>query len=116
MIVLGHFTDFERFMSGYQRVVGPMVERFGGRYVLMGSGAQVLEGSGPGDGDGGAVISEWPDRATALRFWTSPEYAAAKKLRAGTGRFQVVLVDAPGVDTGHGEQDEGATAASRRGQ
>ncbi len=92
MIVFGAFTDFERFMSGYQQVVGPMVERFGGRYVLMGAGMQVLEGAWS-DG-GGTAISEWPDRATALRFWNSPEYAAAKRLREGTGRFQVVLVDA----------------------
>jgi uncharacterized protein (DUF1330 family) len=95
MIVLGAFTDFERFMQGYQQVVGPMVERFGGRYALVGGNAQVLEGAWP-DG-GGAVISEWPDRAAALRFWNSPEYAAAKLLRAGTGTFQVVLVDSQGV-------------------
>jgi uncharacterized protein (DUF1330 family) len=97
MIVLGAFTDFERFMSGYQQVVGPMVERFCGRYVLMGGATQVLEGDWS-DG-GGAVISEWPDRATALRFWNSAEYAEAKRLRAGTGRFQVVLVDADGIVT-----------------
>ncbi len=96
MIVLGTFTDFERFMSGYQQVVGPMVERFGGRYVLMGGGTEVLEGAWT-DG-GGAVISEWPDRASALRFWNSPEYAQAKALRAGTGSFQVVLVDAAGIE------------------
>ena len=95
MIVLGAFTDFERFMAGYQQVVGPMVERFGGRYVLMGAGTEVLEGTWH-DG-GGAVISEWPDRAAALRFWHSPEYAEARKLRAGTGTFQVVLVDAEGI-------------------
>ena len=95
MIVFGHFTDFERFMAGYQQVVGPMVQRFGGRYVLMGAGTAVLEGDWPGGG--GAVISEWPDRASALRFWNSPEYAEARKLRDGTGRFQVVLVDAPGL-------------------
>lgn len=39
MIVLGAFTEFERFMSGDQQVVDPMVERFGGRYALMGSGS-----------------------------------------------------------------------------
>jgi uncharacterized protein (DUF1330 family) len=70
------------------------VERFGGRYVLMGSAAEVLEGAWT-DG-GGAVISEWPDRAAALSFWHSPEYAAAKRLREGTGQFQVVLIDSPG--------------------
>jgi len=95
MIVLGAFTDFERFMSGYQQVVGPMVERFGGRYVLTGGGTEVLEGAWCNGG--GCVISEWPDRAAALRFWQSDEYAEAKKLRAGTGSFQVVLVDAEGI-------------------
>jgi uncharacterized protein (DUF1330 family) len=93
MVVFGAFTDFDRFMRGYQQVVGPMVERFGGRYVLTGQNTQVLEG-GWTDG-GGAVISEWPDRASALRFWNSPEYREAKKLREGTGSFQVLLVDAP---------------------
>jgi len=72
-----------------------MVERFGGRYVLMGGGTEVLEGAW--SNGGGAVISEWPDRAAALRFWHSPEYVEAKKLRAGTGTFQVVLVDAEGI-------------------
>lgn len=95
MIVYGAFTDFERFMNGYQKVVGPMVERFGGRYVLMGNNSQVLEGHWH-DG-GGAVISEWPDRATALRFWNSTEYAQARQLRIGTGEFQVVLIDSPGI-------------------
>ena len=95
MIVYGAFTDFERFMNGYQKVVGPMVERFGGRYVLMGNNSRVLEGHWH-DG-GGAVISEWPDRAAALRFWNSTEYAQARPLRIGTGEFQVVLIDSPGI-------------------
>lgn len=100
MVVFGAFTDFDRFMRGYQQVVGPMLERFGGRYVLTGQGTQMLEGAWP-DGaspdGGGAVISEWPDRASALRFWNSPEYLEAKKLRSGTGSFQVMLVDAPSI-------------------
>ena len=95
MIVLGAFTDRERFMATYQQAVGPMVQRFGGRYVLMGGNTQVLEGAWS-DG-GGAVISEWPDREAALRFWNSPQYIEAKKLRAGTGTFQVVLIDSNGV-------------------
>ena len=95
MVVFGVFTDFERFMRGYQQVVGPMVERFGGRYVLVGQNVQVLEGVWPEGG--GAVISEWPDRAAALRFWNSAEYAEARKLREGTGQFQVLLLDASGI-------------------
>jgi uncharacterized protein (DUF1330 family) len=92
MIVFGAFTDRERFMATYQKAVGPMIERFGGRYVMVGRELQVLEGAFPGGG--GCVVSVWPDRAAALGFWASPEYAAVKPLREGTGQFQVVLVDA----------------------
>jgi uncharacterized protein (DUF1330 family) len=92
MIVLGTFTDLPRFMSDYQAQVGPLVVKFGGCYLLTGQNTQVLEGDW--QNGGGAVISEWPDRAAALRFWHSPEYARVKPLRAGTGDFQVVLIDA----------------------
>jgi uncharacterized protein (DUF1330 family) len=92
MIVLGTFADLPRFMATYQAQVGPLVEQFGGRYLLTGHNMQVLEGDWPNGG--GAVISEWPDRAVALQFWNSAEYARVKLLRAGTGEFQVVLVDA----------------------
>jgi uncharacterized protein (DUF1330 family) len=93
MIVLGAFTDRPRFMATYQAAVGPMVERFGGRYVMVGQQLEVLEGAFPGGG--GSVISRWPSRKAALAFWNSADYAAAKRLREGTGEFQVVLVDAP---------------------
>ena len=32
-------------------------------------------------------------RAAAQRFWDSPEYAEAIKLREGIGNFQVMLID-----------------------
>jgi uncharacterized protein (DUF1330 family) len=40
------------------------------------------------------VISEWPDKASALAFWNSPEYAQAKKLREGIADCQVLLIEA----------------------
>jgi uncharacterized protein (DUF1330 family) len=92
MIVLGAFTDFERFMATYQVAVAPLITQFGGEYTVIGSDLLPLETDFPGGG--GAVISRWPNRAAALAFWNSPEYAEVKKLRAGTGQFQVVLVDA----------------------
>lgn len=93
MIVIADFTDRERFLAGYARVVPELVTQFGGRYVVRGSGGRFLEG-GWADNPS-ALVSEWPSRAAALRFWNSPEYAAARKLREGTGRFQVLLVDSP---------------------
>ncbi len=91
MIVFGAFTDFDRFMATYQVAVAPLITRFGGAYDFVGGGLQMLEGDFPGGG--GAVISRWPSRDAALTFWNSPEYAEVKQLRAGTGQFQVALVD-----------------------
>jgi len=91
MIVLGAFTDYGRFMRDYQTAVAPLIERFGGEYVLVGGDLKLLEGAFPEGG--GAVVSHWPSREAALRFWNSPDYAAVRQLREGTGTFQVVLVD-----------------------
>ncbi len=95
MIVIGAITDREAFLSGYATAVPPLVEKFGGRYRLKAAGGQFLE-NGWCDRPS-ALISEWPDRKAALRFWNSAEYAEVKKLRAGVGRFQVLLVDAPSI-------------------
>lgn len=91
MIVLGAFTDFDRFMADYQTAVAPLIKRFGGEYTLIGHDLLPLETDFPGGG--GAVVSKWPDRSAALAFWNSREYAEIKILREGTGQFQVMLVD-----------------------
>lgn len=93
MIVIADLTDREKFLAGYARVVPGLVARFGGRYLVRGAGGTFLEGGW--DARPSALVSEWPDRETALRFWHSAEYAEAKKLREGTGTFQVLLIDAP---------------------
>jgi uncharacterized protein (DUF1330 family) len=93
MIVLAELTDRERFLAGYARVVPDLVSRFGGRYVLRGSAGAFVEGGWCESPS--ALVSEWPSREAALCFWNSAEYAAAKLLREGTGRFQVLLIDSP---------------------
>lgn len=95
MIVTARIADREAFVSGYGAAAARLVERFGGRYVLRGPGAQLLEGT---FGDGASmVISEWPSREAALAFWNSPEYAEAKKLREGVAEVQVLLIEAPRI-------------------
>ena len=95
MIVIGEIFDREKFLSGYAAVVPPLVEQFGGRYILKGAGGEFLENAYCDSPS--ALISEWPDRAAAKRFWESPEYAEAKKLREGIGRFQVMVIDSEPV-------------------
>lgn len=91
MIVIAELTDRSGFLQGYAAIVPGLVERFGGRYLVRGSGGQFLEGAWCEHPS--ALVSEWPSKAAALAFWNSPEYAAAKKLREGTGRFQVLLIE-----------------------
>jgi len=85
--------DRDAFITGYGAAAGALVDKFGGRYVLRGPGAKLLEGQ---FGDGaGMVISEWPNREAVETFWNSPEYEAAKKLREGLADVQVLVIDAP---------------------
>lgn len=92
MIVTAKIADRDAFIKGYGAAAGALVEKFGGKYVLRGPGAQLLEGS---FGDGASmVISEWPSKEAALTFWNSPEYGEAKLLRAGAAECQVLLIEA----------------------
>jgi uncharacterized protein (DUF1330 family) len=93
LVVTAKIPDREAFMaSGYAQLSAELLEKAGGKYVIRAPGSAVLEGSGV---EGGSVIvSEWPDRATALAFWNSPEYQAAKRLREGLAEIHAVVVGA----------------------
>ena len=95
LIITATVHDRAAFIAGYAPAADALVERFGGRYVLRAPGAVALEGAG---GHGASVvISEWPDKAAALAFWNSPDYADVKRLREGLADVQVLLVEAPAI-------------------
>lgn len=95
MLITAKIHDRDAFLAGYAQATAPLVEKFGGRYVVRAPGAILLEGD---FGDGASIaISEWPDRATAMRFWESPDYQQAKPLRDGLADVQVLLVEAPKI-------------------
>jgi uncharacterized protein (DUF1330 family) len=93
LIIEAHITDPQGF-AAYARATPAVVARYGGHYLVMGGEQSCLEGEAV---SGRTVISCWPDRAAALAFWQSTEYAAIKPLRDGTGTFRVLLAD--GVQT-----------------
>ena len=91
MVITAAITDRAAFVAGYGQAAAALVARFGGRYVLRGPGAELLEGAW---GQGASVVvSEWPDKAAARRFWESPEYAEVKRLREGMADCQVLLIE-----------------------
>jgi uncharacterized protein (DUF1330 family) len=96
MIITAKIADRDSFISGYGAAAAKLIQQFGGKYVLRGPGAELLEGD---FGDGASmVIAEWPDKKSATAFWHSPEYAAVKKLREGIADVQVLLIDAPKIN------------------
>lgn len=93
LIIEALITDPQGF-AAYAHATPSVVARHGGHYLVMGGQQHSLEGEHAASR---TVISWWPDRAAALAFWHSPEYAAIKPLRDGTGTFRVLLAD--GVQT-----------------
>lgn len=95
MIIFVSINDREKFMAGYAPAAAKLVEQFGGKYVLRAQGGETLEGTIPESSS--VVISEWPDRESAKRFWNSTEYKQAKALREGIADAHVILIDAPSI-------------------
>lgn len=97
MIILAKISDRDAFIQGYSIATAPLVEKHGGRYIVRAPGGTLLEGCTANNhwGEGASVaISEWPDRDAIQKFWDSPEYAKAKKLREGISDVQVLVIDA----------------------
>ena len=85
-------TDPES-MGAYASQVEALTKSFGGRYLFVGPGAEVLEGDWPLDG---MAIIEFPSREAAQRWYDCPEYAPLRALRQAAGPTAVVLT--PDVD------------------
>jgi uncharacterized protein (DUF1330 family) len=66
------------------------VAAYGGRYVVRGGRAEVLEG---GWTPHRVVLLEFPTAARAKEWWSCPEYAPIKKLRHETARTEMLLVE-----------------------
>jgi len=73
MIIAAKIHDRDKFRAGYGSAAAALVKQFGGEYLLVGPGAELLEGSL--EGYTSIAISKWPDGDTAKAFWDSYEYA-----------------------------------------
>ena len=82
-------TDAERFAE-YRAQVSPLVERYGGRYLIRGGTVQRLEGEVALDR---VVVIEFESIEAARRFYDSAEYRPVLALRTEAARSQVALVE-----------------------
>ena len=76
---------FER----YPALAAPSIVRGGGRILARSERSEALEGS-PSKR---VILLEFPDKATAMRWYNSADYKAAKDLRHASATSRVILVE-----------------------
>ena len=84
-------TDLAGY-EAYKPQAAASIAAYGGRYLVRGGPATVLEGDWQ---PGRLVILEFPDTATAQRWLESEEYRGPRALRQATATSHMVLV--PGI-------------------
>lgn len=89
VVGLVEVTDAGEYAK-YAALSGPLIKKFGGRFLVRGGAAESLEGP---DFDSRMVIVEFPDGETARRFYDSDEYQAARSIRAPASNAQFILVE-----------------------
>lgn len=86
-IAFSTVSDPEK-LAEYRRLNAAALARYGGRFLVRGGDAAVLEGS-PKER---CVVVEFPSREAALACYESEEYRAAARLRAEAAAADFVVV------------------------
>ena len=89
MIVEVETTD-EALMAEYRKHTPGLVAKFGGKFVVRGGKTRTLEG---GWTPSRVVVLEFPDMATAERFYDSADYRPVLDMRLKAGKSKAIIVD-----------------------
>jgi uncharacterized protein (DUF1330 family) len=79
-------ADFE----AYRTIAAKTIAHYGGRYLVRGGAASVIEGSPP---PGTFVVVEFPTMERLREWYGSPEYAEALKLRHTALDWRLIFVE-----------------------
>lgn len=82
-------TDPERYRE-YTTLTPSAIARFGGKFIVRGGNVVTLEGE---QETRRMVVIEFPDMEKAKAFFNSPEYRAAREVRAGAAIGQFLAVE-----------------------
>jgi uncharacterized protein (DUF1330 family) len=74
----------------YKKLTPGAIAKHGGRFVARGGQTVTLEGPWR---PGRVVVIEFPTFQQARDFYTSVEYTAARRARAGAATFKMIVVD-----------------------
>lgn len=84
-------TTYER----YKALAPASIFQYGGRYAARGGSVEALEGE---IGPERLVVLEFPSADAARRWWNSPEYAEAKRIRQSCSIARIVLTEGPSLE------------------
>ena len=94
-----HDVEMGPEIVAYIEGIDETLAAFGGRFIIHGGKVTELEGTWSGD----MIVIEFPDRAAAEGWYSSPAYRAILPLRTGHSKGVVILTD--GVGAGHAATD-----------
>lgn len=82
-------TDPGRY-ADYVKAAGATVARYGGRYLVRGGKAEMLDGAAE---PARVVVLEFDTFERARAWWTCDEYAGPRAIRERAARTDAILVD-----------------------
>ena len=82
-------TDPEAYAE-YRKGVAATIERYGGRFLVRGGAAQVLEGTFEPKR---IVVLEFESVARARQWWDSPEYRPLRDLRQRASQGDLIVAE-----------------------
>lgn len=89
IVVDGEVTDPVRY-EAYKKLAQTAIAKHGGRYLVRGGETSVLEG---GWQPNRIVVLEFPSANAIRRFYSSPEYRAARAQREGAAKMNMIAVE-----------------------
>ena len=94
VVSVGQFTNMTPQLKEYAQKSAVLAKRHGGRYIIRGKSAEILEGAGL-EGRS-VVILEFPTMDQLKAFVKGDEYQkTVKPLRAGTGIYDIGIFESP---------------------
>ncbi|GFE49534.1 hypothetical protein So717_12870 [Roseobacter cerasinus] len=88
--IIGHITvnDPEAYKEYVERDT-PILQGLGGRFIIRGGDAQVMEGRA----ENRHVVIEFPSYQAALDAYNDPEYQEVMKIRHRTATSTIIVVE-----------------------
>ncbi len=77
-------------LEEYKERVLPIVEKFGGRYLILGGRSDVVEGNWPLSFP---IVIEFPNMDVAHRWYQSEDYADLKALRQSASKANAIFIE-----------------------